>query len=175
MRWSYASGMWTKIWSWVVVGAIVLFFLGGGVSFMTSSHPWIADAFYLAGAVLFLTKFLTWEEAKQQERTIRRRTSTYAIAGTVLVTISAVWGNHNLNQSPTTPPLVSQQLPKNKPEATLQPQTKDVALRFIYPKEPALMIVNKSDSVYPNKMGNCALEYGPSIGRSTAVPLALIG
>ena len=116
----YAFSMWQKIWSWVVVGAVVLFLLGGGVTFMTTSLPWIADVFYLAGAALFLIKFLTWEEARRQEPDIRRRTSVCAIAGTLLVTIFAIGGNHYLNRPRTTSLPVPQQPAKTQQESPPQ-------------------------------------------------------
>jgi hypothetical protein len=50
------------------VGWIVALALGGGISFMTSEHPWVADGFYAGGTLLFLIKFWTWEDARQQPR-----------------------------------------------------------------------------------------------------------
>jgi hypothetical protein len=58
--------IWVQMWSWVVVGAIDLFVLGGGIAFMTTGHAWAADAFFGGGTALFLVKFWTWEEAKRQ-------------------------------------------------------------------------------------------------------------
>jgi thioredoxin 1 len=55
-----------KIWSWVVVSAFVVLALGFWGTFLTSGHPWAADMFFVVGAVIFLAKFLTWEDARQQ-------------------------------------------------------------------------------------------------------------
>ena|SRR3981189_2764655 len=70
--------LWKQIWSWPVVGVVVPLVLGGGIAFMTSSHPWLGDVFYLAGGILFIVKFLTWEDARQLD-TVKRRNS-YGLA-----------------------------------------------------------------------------------------------
>jgi len=92
-----------KLWSWTVVGAVVLCFVGGGISFTTSGYPWVADGFYLVAGLLFLVKFLTWEEGRQQD--LKRRlmmdlgTSVLAVCMVGL----ACWGNHKLNSRPQAP------------------------------------------------------------------------
>lgn len=73
--------------------------VGTGVAFTTSGHPWIADAFYVCSAVLFVTKFLTWEDIRQQEPKRRRRANSLALAISVVVLAFAIAGNHHLNQS----------------------------------------------------------------------------
>jgi hypothetical protein len=112
-----------KIWSWEVVGAIVLFLLGGGVAFMTSGHAWIADIFFFAGSALFLIKFATWEETKTQSGVTRAAVIQSWSIITILVFIGAVAGNHYLNRpilqkpigpllTPTTPQPPSEAPPK---------------------------------------------------------------
>lgn len=122
--------MWPMVWSWGVVGTVVGFFLGGGVTFMTTSLPWIADIFYITGAGLFLIKFLTWEEVEKQGLDI----STYVIVGTILVTALVIWGNHYLNPPRTTPPPLAQSPtkpipqppPKKNPSAGSEPKSQPV-------------------------------------------------
>lgn len=84
------------IWSWGVVGAVILaIFVGGGYAFMTSGHPYIADMFFLIGAGLFLAKFLTWELPKKHER--RKLVQVGSICITVLIIIGfAIYSNHYL-------------------------------------------------------------------------------
>jgi hypothetical protein len=87
-----------QIWNWSVVGAVVIvFLLGGGVSFMTSGHPFIADIFFVGGSALFIVRFLTWEEARQLEPKKRLKVTAWALVLTFLVFASAVAGNHRLN------------------------------------------------------------------------------
>jgi|NGEPerStandDraft_6_1074524.scaffolds.fasta_scaffold08182_3 hypothetical protein len=91
-----------QILGWVVVGAIILFFLAGGLTFMTSGVPYhvlLADIFYCIAGVLFIWKFLTWEDAKQQDSHKRRDISAIAIGCTVVVLVVAVGGNHYLNRT----------------------------------------------------------------------------
>jgi len=111
-----------QLWGWVVVGAIVLFVLGGGLTFMTTDHPWIADAFYVSSAVLFVIKFLTWEDARQQDKQRRRRTFLIAVASTVLVLGGAIAGNHYLNRhSLLQPPNLGSEGPKSAPPVASSP------------------------------------------------------
>ncbi len=83
------------IWSWSVVGGIVLFLLGTGVAFMTSSHPYIADLFFLAGAGLFLVKFLSWDLSKQHQQ--KKSIQGIAIIITLIITAGVIVGNHYIN------------------------------------------------------------------------------
>ena len=76
---------------------MVTFLLGLGVSFMTWSRTKLADVFIVGGAVLLLTKFLTWEETKTQPKFIRRRWAITGVGSTTIVVILAILGNHYLN------------------------------------------------------------------------------
>jgi hypothetical protein len=91
----------SKLWSWTVVGTVVVLLIGGGVNFTTSGHPWIADWFYAAGAALFLAKFLTWEEAKQQDAKKRRKFVLIGVVLTTVLVLGAAFGNHRINAGPT--------------------------------------------------------------------------
>jgi len=70
---------------------------------MTSGHPVAADVFLFAGTVLFLAKFWTWEDAKQQapfkKWALRISTTLVAIA---LAISTAVW-NHKINSLSSAP------------------------------------------------------------------------
>ena len=64
---------------------------------MTSGHPLIPDSFYLLAGLLFLAKFLTWEEARQQDP---KKRTIIIIVGTLITLIivgGAIFGNHKLN------------------------------------------------------------------------------
>jgi hypothetical protein len=78
---------------------IVFLFIGGGFTFMTSSHPWIADVFYLLGALLFLMKFLTWEEAHQQDPKQRVKFMTSGVLIVFVLSALMMIGNHKLNEN----------------------------------------------------------------------------
>jgi hypothetical protein len=88
------------IWSWPVVGVFVPFIWGGGVTFMTSGHPLLADPFYISGTIFLLAKFLTWEENRKQTKWKRRILSCAGVIAVALVTSLAIWGNHKLNRPP---------------------------------------------------------------------------
>lgn len=88
------------MWSWAVIGTCILFILGGGLTFMTSGHPLLADICYVFGGFLFIVKFVTWEENRRQAPKRRRLVSTIGVVMSALVTILAVWGNHKLNPAP---------------------------------------------------------------------------
>ncbi|MFI4919989.1 MAG: hypothetical protein ACHP65_10595 [Legionellales bacterium] len=114
--------LWQWIWSWVVIGAFVLFMLGGGISFMTSSSPYIADSFFFVGFVLFLCKFLTWDLLKRhKQRKIILRATLVVIT---LATAITIFGNHYLNR-----------------EHLKQP---DVAVQLVYKKSFAIVLRNIS-------------------------------
>lgn len=72
------------VWSWVVVGAVALFLLGFGGNFMTS-HAVIADIFFVAGILLLLVKFWTWEEAKHDDR--RKRAALLVVSTLIALTL----------------------------------------------------------------------------------------
>jgi hypothetical protein len=89
--------IWKLAWSWTVVGGALFFIWGGALTFMTSSHPLLADLFYLVGSSLFLLKFLTWEEHKNQPTATRRKWSIIGVTVTALLTFLAILGTHKLN------------------------------------------------------------------------------
>jgi hypothetical protein len=89
-----------KIWSWTFVGTISLFLFGGGITFMLSSHAWVADGFFIVGTILLLVKFWTWEDTQQQPP--KKQAALLAIAticSFVLLVGVCVW-NHHINPSP---------------------------------------------------------------------------
>src|ERR1017187_5148616 len=88
-----------KLWSWSAVGGVVLCIVSGGFSFMTSSHPLIADGSYIAAAVLFLSKFVTWEETRQQDDGARLKVVVGGVGITLAVLSASIFGNHRLNAS----------------------------------------------------------------------------
>jgi hypothetical protein len=90
-----------QIWSWVVVGWVAALLIGGGIGIVTASvpyHVWIADAFFFIAAGLFVSKFLTWEDAKQQEASAKRKISAVVGVCTLSVLVILVGGNHYLNR-----------------------------------------------------------------------------
>jgi hypothetical protein len=89
------------VWSWTVVGAVLGVIYGAGLAFMTSNHPIQADVSYVLGAVLFVAKLLTWEEAKQQPPTKRIIGFSFGIGAVIIVTVLSIWGNHRLNEVAT--------------------------------------------------------------------------
>jgi len=117
-----------KVWSWPVISFVLAALLGFEVSFMTSGHPWMADLFLLVSAALFLAKFLTWEDARQQASAIRRRLSIYAILITATVTLAAILGTHYLNRPRETVQLkadarslpIPQESENNKPNERIE-------------------------------------------------------
>jgi hypothetical protein len=78
-----------KVWSWPVIGAIVLLCLGGGIS-MSSGHPYIADGFYIAGVALLIVRLLTWPD-------IRGCRTLVVIVGVVFLAAMIV-GTYELNE-----------------------------------------------------------------------------
>ncbi len=100
-----------QIWSWIVVGTVIVLGLGTGVAFTTSSHPWVADAFYVFSTVLFVVKFFTWEDIRQQEPARRWRANSLAVAASVAVLALAITGNHHLNPSSTSSSVPNQITP----------------------------------------------------------------
>ena len=102
--------MWAKVWSWPVIGALVLFLLGGGIAFMTSSHPYVADAFFLVGTVFFLVRFWTWEEAKNGGDG-KKIIAIVCVLATLILSGSIYW-NHHINWSPQGPTPRDAEMPK---------------------------------------------------------------
>jgi len=123
--------IWTQMWSWVVVGAIDLFVLAGGIAFMTSGHPWAADGFFGGGTALFLVKFWTWEEARRQPL---RRKLTLQAGVTLLwlmVFVIALFWNHAINRvaaSEQAKPGPPQAQPAQPAAATIDNQPKRSAM-----------------------------------------------
>jgi acyl carrier protein len=94
--------IWSKMWSWGAVSVLDSLILAGWMTFMTSGHPKAADGFLFVGAVLFLAKFWTWEEAR-----LPSTPKKWALQSSVtlitfgLVLLAARW-NHAINRSGTT-------------------------------------------------------------------------
>jgi thioredoxin 1 len=87
-----------------VVGVIVPFALAGGIAFMTSEHEWVADGFYAGGTLLFLIKFWTWEDARQQPRAPRQALQVgVTLLALIVVGLAVLW-NHTLNGVNPVPP-----------------------------------------------------------------------
>ena len=103
--------IWAQMWSWVVVGTIDLAVLGAGIAFLTSGHPWAADIFLLVGALLFVAKFWSWEEARRQPPFRKWMLQTGATLLSLAVTAFGIYWNHSINRpapasqpvQPTTP------------------------------------------------------------------------
>ncbi len=86
--------------SWVVIGAVALFLYGIGFTFMTASvafHVWIADAIFAIATVMVLWRFLTWEDARQQDHNTRRRTFGITIVAAFILLLVLMGANHYLN------------------------------------------------------------------------------
>jgi hypothetical protein len=91
--------IWSKIWSWGAVSVLDSLILAGWMTFMTSGHPQAADGFLLVGAVLFLAKFWTWEEARlpsTPKKWALQATVTLVTLGLVL--LAFLW-NHAINRT----------------------------------------------------------------------------
>jgi acyl carrier protein len=98
--------IWTKMWSWVVIGAIDLFVLGGGIAFMTSGHAYAADIFLSAGTTLFVAKFWTWEEARRQPTLNKWLLQAGATLLSFTVCVLALFWNHAINRTVSLSPPV---------------------------------------------------------------------
>ncbi len=64
---------------------------------MTTPHPFVADGFFIAGAALFLVKFVTWEEARVQASRVKLIFAGVVI--TLVILVIAIGGNHALDRS----------------------------------------------------------------------------
>ncbi len=122
------SSMQQLAWSWPVVGGALFFIWGGALGFMTSSHPNLADAFFVVGALLFIGKFVSWEDTKKHTR--RALITVVVSVSIVLMTIGAIWGNHHINA-------VSIPAPPNVPASPLEVVAFDANIKA--------MISNHSD------------------------------
>jgi hypothetical protein len=108
------------VWSWPVVGGSLFFILGGGLTFMTSTHAILADISYLVGAALFLGKFLTSEESRQQPHRKRRRIHRIGITVTTMILVIALLGNHKMNPSISALEVLSLESAKRHPVISVQ-------------------------------------------------------
>lgn len=108
--------IWAQMWSWSVVGSIVLFALAGGIAFMTSEHPLAADGFYVGGTGLFLIKFWTWEDARHQQRTRKQALQAGVTLLALIVVVLAILWNHTINRVTST--LHLQEPPAARTEGT---------------------------------------------------------
>lgn len=88
-----------KIWSWVVVSVFVGLALGLWGTFLTSAHPLAADIFFVAGAIVFLAKFLTWEDARQQPGAYKNWLFGGITILVLILTALALRWNHTINQA----------------------------------------------------------------------------
>lgn len=100
-------GILEQVWSWVVVGAALPFILGTGVAFMTSTHPWAADGFFAAGTILFLAKFSTWEDARNQPPRKKWLILISVISVSLAIVAGTVYWNHKINPSVSSASLAS--------------------------------------------------------------------
>jgi hypothetical protein len=89
--------MWQKIWSWGFVGAVSLFLLAGGISFMLSSHVWVADGFFIVGMLLLLVKFWTWEDTQQQSPKSQIALLVTATICSLGLLVGVCMWNHHIN------------------------------------------------------------------------------
>jgi hypothetical protein len=103
-----------KILSWSVVGAVIFLLLGTAIAFTTSNHPHLGDFFYVLSGAIFLSKFLTWEDARQEAASKRRIIYAIAITLTLLFLSVVIAGNHRINPSRPAPASV--------PPVSVQPQ-----------------------------------------------------
>lgn len=117
------------VWSWPVVGAVVVFLGGGGIKIMNPSSPLIADLFFIVGATLFLSKFLTWDISRKHKR--RNLVWTIAILATVSIVGIAICGNHYFN-SPAKPTLLPTQIELFKELDDLFGTREEVGLREMF-------------------------------------------
>jgi acyl carrier protein len=94
--------IWSKMWSWGAVGVLDSLILTGWMTFMTSGHAQTADGFLFVGAMLFLSKFWTWEEARLPSTPKKwALQSTVTLITLGLVLLAVLW-NHSINRSAST-------------------------------------------------------------------------
>jgi thioredoxin 1 len=117
---SIKKSVWAQMWSWSVVGVVVPFALAGGIAFMTSDHRSAADGFYIAGVALFLIKFWTWEDARQQLRAQKQALQVGVTMLALIVATLAILWNHSINRVTSTrplqgPPVAGTEATRNRP------------------------------------------------------------
>ncbi len=88
------------------MGGILFLLLSSGVTFSTTDHPLLADLFYSASAVLFMAKFVTWEDAGQLDKPKRNKSYALAIGLALIVLCAMILGNHRLNASHVAPGVI---------------------------------------------------------------------
>jgi hypothetical protein len=110
--------IWTQIWSWGVVGSIVLGVFSAGIGIMTSGHPWVADGFFGACTALFLLKFWTWEEARAQPWRTKWLLLIAAPSLCLAIVVPTLLWNHVINRAAPAgrsaqPPMSGTEVPGN--------------------------------------------------------------
>jgi len=129
--------LWKQIWSWPVVGGILFLLLSSGVTFSTTDHSLLGDFFFSASAVLFMVKFLTWEDARQLDRPKRNKSYGLAIGLTLIVLCAMIWGNHRLSASrQAAPGVIQSSSVQHPPEATVENTPKAGASGTQNPQSP---------------------------------------
>ena len=118
---------------------------------MTSNHPWLADVFYLIGGILFLAKFLTWEETRQQDKPKRQRSQVVAIGSTFLVLGVAIAGNHLINPlrkaAPSAPPNVFQSHSADKSAEVPRETPPEITRPSARPLKPPTFVEKQGDYI----------------------------
>jgi len=103
------------------VGGILFLLLSSGVTFSTTDHPLLADLFYSASAVLFIGRFLTWEDARQLDKPRRNKSYALAIGSASVVLCGMILGNHKLGASrQAAPGVIQSPSVKRLPETTVE-------------------------------------------------------
>jgi hypothetical protein len=158
--------------------------LGTGIAFTTSSHAVIADFFYALSAILFVAKFLTWEDIRQQTPDKRRLPNATAVLSTGLVLVLMIWGNHRLNSertlaSPNEHPAknheeAKNEIPANNPVGSRPPSDTGLAKTNQSAKKPSrrkeLQSTQSAGKSMENKpFANPTLETKPPENKSIPV------
>jgi hypothetical protein len=133
-----------KLWSWPVIGAIVLLCLGGGIS-MSSGHPYIADGFYVAGMTLLVVRLLTWPDIRGYR--------PLSVGAGLLFLVAIIAGTHKMNEGNQPTPFSIEPLTLFVTEGDIQsvnfwlnlyggPQTKACPIGAAF----FIMLTNRQDS-----------------------------
>jgi hypothetical protein len=171
--------LWKQIWSWPVVGGVLFLLLSSGVTFSTTDHPLLADLFYSVSAVLFVVKFLTWEDARQLDRPKRNRSYGLAIGLTLLILCATIWGNHRLSASRQARPGVTQSPsvehpPEKKPEdspkaGAIGAQTTTSPEKQVPDKQPKL--TGQEGKALARHQGKVAGNIQPNVASPPAIQI----
>jgi hypothetical protein len=113
-----------QIWSWPVVGAAVAFAGTAALTFTTTGHPILADAWYLVAGLLLIAKSISWDEARLEAPKSRNLIVGVMVGLAVLVVGGAILGNHHLNPAPSSAGIRDH--PQPVPQAVPVPNTPDV-------------------------------------------------